>query len=400
MQSCAICLLSGPVHRFDPSARGLWRQLRRTGGFAAWLLGGLSARAQAAEEAPPEAPALSSEPPGAADATPPRPHVPSFELEARVISGFEVERSRPSGAQNRPGEQDYGFVLRQARIGLGAELERFRLELSLDLADALSPEIGGGDSPPFVRNATLEYRYSKALRLKVGRYKRPFSRLELESAADLPVLRRGLLNGLLVEDNQWGDRALGAMLFGRLALAKLRWYLSFTNPDWSTSLQSQGIDVLGRIQFSPLAGVTLGVNGGYKYLRLGTRAAWTHNAALGADLAWKIGGAQLSLEGSFADLPFETGRPQGFGALLLADYELELTAEWALQPMLFAELADADARLSESESARFAIGLNLLAASGFRLLPQVALVRPLGRASQQNPWLSSETYSLVFSLAL
>jgi len=67
---------------------------------------------------------------------------------------------------------------------------------------------------------------------------------------------------------------------------------------------------------------------------------------------------------------------------------------------LFAELADADAKLSETESARFALGLNLLAQGRFRILPQVALVRPLGHASQQNPWLSSETYSLVFSLAL
>jgi hypothetical protein len=68
--------------------------------------------------------------------------------------------------------------------------------------------------------------------------------------------------------------------------------------------------------------------------------------------------------------------------------------------MLFAELADADAKLSETESARFAVGLNLLAQGGFRLLPQVALVRPLGQASAQNPWLESETYSLIFSLAL
>jgi hypothetical protein len=389
------------------------RQLCLTGWLAASLLAGLRARASAAEEPPaeqppaeearaeeppPEASAVPAESPGASDA---RPSKPSFELEARVISGFEVQRSRPTGTQTHPGEKDFGFEVRQARIELRSEFRRFRLDLSLDLADALSPDIGGGyDSPPFLRNATLEYRYSKSLRLQVGRYKRPFSRIELESAVDLPVLRRGLLNGLVVEDNQWGDRAVGAMLSGRLDLAKLRWYVSFTNPDWSTSLQSQGLDVIGRVQFSPLKRLSLGVDGGYKYLRLGTQAPWTHNAAAGADLAWKVGSGQLLLEGHFADLPFETGRPQGFGVLLLADYELELDADWTLQPMLFAELADADAKVSETESARFAVGLNLLAQGGFRLLPQVALVRPLGQASAQNPWLASETYSLIFSLAL
>jgi hypothetical protein len=106
------------------------------------------------------------------------------------------------------------------------------------------------------------------------------------------------------------------------------------------------------------------------------------------------------LEGHFGDLPFETASPQGFGVLALLDYVLALSESWALQPVLFAELADADAELSQTESARLAFGINLLAEGGLRLLPQVALVRPLGRASQQNPWLESETYSLVFSLAL
>jgi hypothetical protein len=337
----------------------------------------------------------------AADSAGGRRLAPSFELEARVISGFEVQHSRPSGAQTRPAEKELGFQVRQARLGLSAELERFRLELSLELADALATDIGGGyDSPPFLRNATLEYRSSRALRLLVGRYKRPLSRIELTSAANLPVLRRGLLNGLVIEDNQWGDRAVGAMLSGRLQPAKLRWYLSLTNPNWSTSLQSEGVDVLGRVQLAPIKGLSLGLDGGYKYLRLGSQANWTHNVAVGGDVAWKVGRAQLLLEGHLADLPFETGRPRGLGLLLLADYELELSDDWSLQPMLFAELADANAKVSETESVRFAAGLNLLARGGFRLLPQVALVRPLGQASQQNPWPDNETYSLVFSLAL
>jgi hypothetical protein len=150
----------------------------------------------------------------------------------------------------------------------------------------------------------------------------------------------------------------------------------------------------------PIKGLSLGLDGGYKYLRLGSQAGWTHNVAVGGDVAWKLGGGHLLLEGHFADLPFETGRPGGLGLLLLADYELELSADWSLQPMLFAELADANAKVSETESVRVAAGLNLLARGGFRLLPQIALVRPLGQASQENPWPENETFSLVFSLAL
>jgi hypothetical protein len=33
-------------------------------------------------------------------------------------------------------------------------------------------------------------------------------------------------------------------------------------------------------------------------------------------------------------------------------------------------------------------------------MPQLALVRSLGDTSQLNPWLESETYSLIFSLVL
>ena len=367
------------------------------------LLALSTSQARAAEPAPaePEPVPVAAEPGENPDADVSKRVTPTLELEARVISGFEVQRERPSGAQTRPGENEFGFNVRQARVQLKSELGRFRLELSLDLSDALSSDVAGGyDSPPFLRDASLEYRYSKALRLQVGRYKRPFSRIELESAANLPVIRRGLLNGLLVQDNQWGDRAVGAMVSGRLDLAKLRWYLSLTNPSWSTSLQSQGIDAIGRVQLSPVKGLSLGVDGGYKYLRLGSEGQWTHDFAVGGDVAWKLGDAHLLLEGHFGDLPFETASPQAFGVLAMIDYVLDLSESWALQPVLFAEVADADAELSQTESARLAFGINLLAEGGFRLLPQVALVRPLGRASQQNPWLESETYSLIFSLAL
>jgi hypothetical protein len=381
------------VLRSGSPARGFRHRLEA---LVLGLLALGSSQARAAEPAQ-----IEPEPSEKPDAAVSKGVTPSVELEARVISGFEVQRERPSGSQARPGENDFGFDVRQARVQLKSELDRFRLELSLDLSDALSSDVAGGyDSPPFLRDASLEYRYSRALRLQVGRYKRPFSRIELESAADLPVIRRGLLNGLLVKDNQWGDRAVGAMLSGRLELAKLRWYLSLTNPSWSTSLQSRGIDAIGRVQLSPVKGLSLGVDGGYKVLRLGSEGQWTHDFAAGGDVAWKIGNAHVLLEGHFGDLPFETGTPKGFGVLAMVDYVLDLSESWALQPVLFAEVADANSQISQSESARLAFGINLLAEGGFRLLPQVALVRPLGRASQQNPWLESETYSLIFSLAL
>ena len=251
-----------------------------------------------------------------------------------------------------------------------------------------------------MRTATLEYRPLRALRLTVGRFKRPFSAIELESAIDLPVLDRGLWNELAVDNNQWGDRAVGMLASGRVAFHKLRWQLSVTNPSWSSALDTQGVDVLGRVRLSLVKGLSLGLNGGYKYLVFAGQSEATHNYGVGADLSLSIGQAHALLEASSVDLPFETDRPRGFGALLLLDYVLALSSDWALQPMLFAEIADANAKVSGSESVRLALGVNLLASAHFRLMPQLALVRSLGDPSQANPWLESETYSLIFSLAL
>lgn len=324
-----------------------------------------------------------------------------FVPEARLISGFQYERSRPQGAQTRQPEKEYGFELEQARLGLRAEKGPFRLHLSFDLADALSPELGASyDSPAYLRTATLEYRPSRALRLTVGRFKRPFSAIELESAIELPVLDRGLWNDLAIEDNQWGDRAVGVMASGRLPFHKLRWHLSLTNPSWSSSLDGQGVDLLARVQLSLVKGLSLGVNGGYKYLVFAGQREATHNYGAGAELDLKLGHAHALLEGSLVELPFETDRPRGFGALLLFDYVLPLSSDWALQPIVFAEVADANAQVSGTESVRLALGVNLLGYEHLRLMPQVALVRALGDASQQNPWPLSETYRLIFSLAL
>ncbi len=321
-------------------------------------------------------------------------------LRARLMAGFEYERERPVGDQMRLARKEYGFFVKQVRLGVKGDLgELFRFNTSFDLSDGLSPETGSAyTSPPYIRTATLEYRPSRAFRLQVGRFKRPFSQLELESASDLPILNRGLFNGLAIEDNQWGDRAIGMMASGRLKAPKLRWYLSLTNPSWSSTLASEGLDVLARVQLSIIKALTLGLNGGYKYIKLGNDGV--HNSALGGDITLKLGGIRALIEMNFVDLPFEAARPRGLGALLLLDYLMPLNANWGLQPTAFFELADADANVSQSESIRLVLGLNVLAYEGFRIMPQVAVVRSVGDTSQLNPWLEAETYSLVFSLVL
>jgi hypothetical protein len=318
----------------------------------------------------------------------------------RVITGFQLERDRPAGTQTESAEQEYGFIVRQVRLGLRGQLTKeLRANVSFELTDFLSPETGGSyDSPELIRTATLDYRPSRAFRLRVGRFKRPFSELELTSAADLPILNRGLFNGLALENNQWGDRAVGMQASGRIKALDLRWYLSLFNPAWSSVLDYQGVDVIGRVQWSPIKALSLSGSAGYKNLEIGTERV--HASAFGGDVTLQLGAAHVLVEGYYADLPLETGRPSGFAGLVLFDYLLGLDADWALQPTFFAELADADAEISQTESARLVFGVNLIGHEHFRIMPQLALVRSLGDTSQLNPWLESETYSLIFSLVL
>jgi hypothetical protein len=324
----------------------------------------------------------------------------SVDVGARLMAGFEHDSERPAGGQQAPADDSYGFTLRQVRLNVqGTLAEQFRLNASFELADAFDPEEGASYTrPPYLRTATIEYRPSRALRVRVGRYKRPFSHLELESASDLPILRRGLFNGLALEDNQWGDRAVGVMASGRFEDPKLRWYLSLTNPRWSSTVDYEGLDVFGRVEWTIVKALVLGANVGYKNIELGNERV--QDFGYGGDVTLKLGDASFLLESNDVALQFETDRPRALGVLFMFDYEIDLDPNWSLQPTFFAEYADADTSELQNESLRLAFGLNVLAYRGFRIMPQVDIVRSLGDTSAANPWLESETISLIFSLVL
>jgi hypothetical protein len=321
---------------------------------------------------------------------------------ARLMAGFERESERPAGGQTDPADSSYGFTIRQIRLNVeGTLAELFRVNTSFELADAFDPETGASyTSPPYLRTATIEYRPSREFRLRVGRYKRPFSHLELESASDLPILRRGLFNDLALEDNQWGDRAVGVMASGRVEAPKLRWYLSVSNPGWSSTFDTEGVDVFGRVEWTITKGLVLGANAGYKNVELGDERE--QDFGYGGDLTLKLGDAEFLLESNDVALQFTTQapHPRARGVLFMFDYELDLTESWSLQPTFFAEYADANTDVLQNESLRLVFALNALAYRGFRIMPQVDIVRSIGDTSSENPWLESETLSLIFSLVL
>jgi hypothetical protein len=337
---------------------------------------------------------------------PPEPEGPTFVWQPRVMAGFELEKVRPSAEQGGEPETDYGFFLSQARLKLEAEWDDLSIDISGDLADAIRPRTSPGsfDRPPYLRNAHVTYRAHKAFRIRAGRFKRPMSGFELTSSGELPFRGRGLANDHIIEDAQWGDRATGLMLMGRLP-GKLRWYASATNPSWAPDgdLESNGVDAIARLEWKPVKIVELGVSFGHK-LEVRSERQYNGNAA-SFDAALEVAGLRVAVDAVFAQLtnrasPTEDA-PLAYGVVGYANYQIPLGGELALEPVVYGEYADADGELSRTEAVRAIFGCNLRIAERLRVMPQVELVRPIGGiAAQVNPWESSETYYLMMTARL
>ena len=63
-----------------------------------------------------------------------------------------------------------------------------------------------------MKDAFIGLTFDPALDLRAGQFKMPFSAIEMESAWSLPVVRRGLLHGLLLDRLQVAGRRPGAQL--------------------------------------------------------------------------------------------------------------------------------------------------------------------------------------------
>jgi hypothetical protein len=370
-------------------ARGLWRAAACMVGLA------LGSRALAQE--------ISLEP--ATPVVDPAADVPLLKWEARVMTGFELERERPSEEQGGDAQTDYGFFLNQARLKLKGEWKDLSFDISADLGDAIRPRTSSAafNKPPYLRNAYVNYRVHKAFRVRAGRFKRPFSALEQTSTGELPFRGRGLSNDLIIEDGQWGDRALGLMLYGRLP-GKLRWYLSATNPSWAPDgdLESNGVDAIARLEWEVAGIVELGASFGHK---LEVRAEREYNGnALSFDAALNVAGLRVALDAVLGELTTQetmaVEAPTAYGLVGYAMYQIPIGGDFALEPVLLGEYADADSEFSRTEAVRAVIGCNLRVADHLRVMPQVEIIRPVGTAATVNPWSSGETYYVMMTARL
>jgi len=319
-----------------------------------------------------------------------------FKLSGRVMAGFQWRDRRPENGQAGATGTNYGFTLRQARVR--TELrpnKRLRVVISADFADALDPT--DFDPPPYLRNAYLNFAIEKRwLELRVGRFKRAYSRIELRSVSQLAFVGRGLTNDLIVEGAQWGDRAVGAMLRGRVEDLGLRWWLSATNPEWRVNSEPDGLDLLARVQWAATDWLSVGAGGGSKWTDSGSGARVNVFAA-GLDARVRVEDLEVMAELLVGQQARVAGQPMSVGVVGTANYRVRVSKNLRVQPTLFGEWTDADIEFSGNDAARLAFGVNLLWKKSFRVMPQLELVRPLGTVTVSNQWPASERVSLIFS---
>lgn len=321
-----------------------------------------------------------------------KPDWPVLGFHARLMSGFAVEREHPAGGQPARDETQPGFFLKQARVGVGADLsKRVSAAVSFDLDGAV------------LRNAYLNLRLSKAVQLRSGNFKRPFTRLANRSVGAIPFRSRGRFDKLILEDQAWGDRALGAMVWGRPVKA-LRYYAAVMSPA-AIGSHLEGANVIGRVELSPVKALSLGVAAAHKWTERFTDGPNLSMHGVAGDVKVEAGALYAAVEVNAAQNPnpppvassTADRTPWAVGALGYATYDFKLGKKLTLGPVGVLEWMDTDTDYAHDERVRGVVGLVL----GYRdklvrVMPQVEINRPIGGASSRGE-VASESYYLLLA---
>jgi hypothetical protein len=276
------------------------------------------------------------------------------------------------------------------------------------------------DSPQpgkVLRNAWVNVAIRPMFQIKVGHFKRPYSRLELRNFSDIPFLGRGLYNDLAVESLRWGDRAVGVSLWGKIAperrgLHGLRWQISATNH--AVSGAAHGVDVHARLTYDPVRWLSLGAGGAFKRVQDpladegACRASWKRDASCrrnvfagSGDLAITVQRFYMGFETNLAqDWLYAESSPWILGALGYASYDIPVGSRTRLQPVLFGEYIDTNLSYSQSEAARAGGAFNVLWTKRLRIIPQVEFVIPLRPVTAFNRFVARQVYGLWIAVQL
>jgi hypothetical protein len=311
---------------------------------------------------------------------------PQLVIHGRIRTGYEVERVHPDASQPPVADgTEPGFFLDQARVELKAEMhERLRAVISFDV-----------DSGVQIRNAYVNWRPKKVLQLRAGRFRRPFSRLANQSIGSLPFRARGLYDERIMEDEQWGDRALGFMVHGKMSPAAI-------------GSGVEGADVIVRAEYKPLSFLELGLGAAHKWTERFEDGPNLSLNGVSVDVATEIDGFYAAVEGSATQNPnpppvsgdASLRTPWAVGVIGYAGYYAELIPALLLGPVGVFEWTDTDTSYGQDESVRAVLGMSLtFHGEALRVMPQVEVIRPVGKVGARSE-VAAENYYVLVSTGL
>jgi len=343
--------------------------------------GAADARMDAPAEAPPEV------------KKPPWKKKPKVRIHAYVAALFELSDEADDPAAE--------FSVRNARLQLHARQGKL---LQAAVEGEFAQELGGDAGLSVLRDAFVRIKPLRALRLKLGQFKRPFSRLELEPRRKLRLIRRGLGNAWIIEELGYGDRDIGLQLDGRFGEATGLGYAvgvfngrgrnrSEDDPDGSK-------DFVFRVDSDPTEWLSVGLNASYKWFDTEIRPLYPRSALMGGgDLLIRVGDLRLLGEGLYGENHAYTDGTRSWNALLMASYEIPLQSAWKLElePLAKGELLMIQHDLRDGHATMATLGSNLHVGKYFRLMVQGELIRYGDRMPE--PWDKETRLSVLAAMS-
>lgn len=272
------------------------------------------------------------------------------------IRGRLQTRWELTGSQT--GSWSDAFLIRRARLdGKWSPVDWGSLTLELELKDF--NQIEARDIYGRVRFWKDDWQNYK---LTMGYFKKPFSRLRLESAFDLLTPERGLLDRNVVRKTAFGGfgaRDLGLMLSGEWKGP--RWFDDPLKVQADLGLFN-GLpgesdfhrDLVARVEARLWKGLTLAANSNLKFYQQDSSLSTALMS--GADLKWQWGAFEATLEGAYGD---QVGTSfHLWGSHLILAYAIPI-GDWVLTPAVMGEVYDPSIESPDDFQARLAAALNL-----------------------------------------
>jgi len=334
----------------------------------------LHANAVSAEE-PAEAAPTTAEPVPASPATAAADEEERqvFEARGRIHAGWEYQHWTGNEATTLEERNANYFLVRRSRLkAIWRPEDWLKAQLQIDPA--------AGWNSDLLRDAYVQLTPLRQLRFRVGQFKKPFSGLELRSPARLKVIERGPGNDLIVDDLNFGDRDLGAMVYGRL-IESVR--LDYAVGAFNGQIPDQGVeqdkDLVARLRIRPVKVISVGTSWSFKFFSPDEPEDPEHAWAGGGDVRLRLFGMRLHTEVLAAENYEATGSssPYALSVVSILSYRRRIPMDYrfSLEPVFKFELLDADTNITDDEVLVYTPGINLYFGRYFRAMVHADFTR-------------------------